>query len=179
MRSPTGTLPVDWSVAFRYVGEDFTDRPTDEELFTTQRNKLRGDPGAVWQEGERPDSARRSPFPARAPCPVLPWRPLRNDRCSRPVVRRARARPADRRMRRDVRPLDGRGRRDLPTAATARAGGSRELMAAYGTSSTGRPDRRASRNPSPGRSAPRSPRRCRPPTITRLASYSSAARSSA
>ncbi len=23
----------DWSVAFRYVGEDFTDRPTDEELF--------------------------------------------------------------------------------------------------------------------------------------------------
>lgn len=24
----------DWSLAFRYVGEDFTDRPTDEELFT-------------------------------------------------------------------------------------------------------------------------------------------------
>ncbi len=24
---------TDWSVAFRYVGEDFTDRPTDEELF--------------------------------------------------------------------------------------------------------------------------------------------------
>ncbi len=23
----------DWSVAFQYVGEDFTDRPTDEELF--------------------------------------------------------------------------------------------------------------------------------------------------
>ena len=23
----------DWSVTFRYVGEDFTDRPTDEELF--------------------------------------------------------------------------------------------------------------------------------------------------
>lgn len=23
----------DWSLAFRYVGEDFTDRPTDEELF--------------------------------------------------------------------------------------------------------------------------------------------------
>ncbi len=23
----------DWSVAFGYVGEDFTDRPTDEELF--------------------------------------------------------------------------------------------------------------------------------------------------
>ncbi len=24
----------DWSVAYRYVGEDFTDRPTDEELFS-------------------------------------------------------------------------------------------------------------------------------------------------
>ncbi len=23
----------DWSVSFQYVGEDFTDRPTDEELF--------------------------------------------------------------------------------------------------------------------------------------------------
>ena len=24
---------ADWSVPFSYVGEDFTDRPTDEELF--------------------------------------------------------------------------------------------------------------------------------------------------
>jgi len=36
----------DWSVTFRYVGEDFTDRPTDEELFSTLRSGLRGDPGA-------------------------------------------------------------------------------------------------------------------------------------
>ena len=27
-------LLPDWSVAYRYVGQDFTDRPTDEELFT-------------------------------------------------------------------------------------------------------------------------------------------------
>ena len=24
----------DWTLAYRYVGQDFTDRPTDEELFT-------------------------------------------------------------------------------------------------------------------------------------------------
>ena len=54
-------------------------------------------------------------------------------------------------------PLHGRDGRDLPTAATARAGGSRKLMAAYGTSSTGGADRRASRSPSPGRSPPRRP----------------------
>ena len=24
----------DWSIAYGYVGQDFTDRPTDEELFT-------------------------------------------------------------------------------------------------------------------------------------------------
>jgi peroxiredoxin len=27
-------IQPDWSVAYRYVGQDFTDRPTDEELFT-------------------------------------------------------------------------------------------------------------------------------------------------
>ena len=25
---------LDWSIAYGYVGQDFTDRPTDEELFT-------------------------------------------------------------------------------------------------------------------------------------------------
>jgi len=36
----------DRSVTFRYVGEDFTDRPADDELFTTPQSRLREDPDA-------------------------------------------------------------------------------------------------------------------------------------
>jgi peroxiredoxin len=37
----------DWSFAYRYVGVDFTDRPTDEELFAAARAAQRpaGHPG--------------------------------------------------------------------------------------------------------------------------------------